>query len=223
MPDTTWAALSNGQNSNLIRKTLAGGAAFIASYGTPAVETLTGSSATSALQALPTGYRHLGYLTEDGATFPRNIDTSDVNSWGVREPTRTDITRDESSCQIMLQETHMASIALYLGSDLAAPTANATTGEVVMDKPQTPAVIYYRLLVIGRDSTPNGDVYLGRFFPKAQLTDRADLNMGNGDDPIMYGLTFRAMFDDDEGTSERFMWGGPGWEALRTDMGFPAA
>lgn len=221
MPDTTWAAL-NVTNTNLIRKTLAGGAAFVAPYSAAAVDNLTGASLTSALQSLPVEYKHLGLLAEDGATFPRNIDTSDVNSWGVREPTRTDVTRDESSCQITCQETNQMTMSLYLGTDLAALTADASTGEVVVDKPQAPSVIYYRLLVIGRDSTPDGDIYLGRFFPKAQLTDRADLNMGNGDDPIQYGLTFRAMYDSAEGTSERFMWGGPGWEALKTAMGFPA-
>lgn len=218
MADTTWAAI-NVQKSQLIRKTLAGGAAWVAPYTAPVVTSLT-SGASSALQSLPTGYIHIGLLSEDGATFPRNIDTSDVMSWGPKEPTRTDLTRDESSCQITCQETNKAALSLYLGTDLNALTADATTGETVIDKPEAPTIMYYRLLVIGRDTTPDGDVYLGRFFPKAQITDRADLTMNGGDDPVQYGLTFRAMFDTDEGTSERFLWGGAGWKALSAAMGF---
>lgn len=219
MADTTWAAV-NVQKSQLIRKTLAGGVAYIAPYTASEVTSLTGTSVTSALQALPVEYKPLGLLSEDGASFPREVDISDVNSWGVRQPTRTDTVRDESSCKIICQETKLETLALYLGTDLAALTADATTGEVTIDKPQTPALNYYRLLVIGRDSTAAGDIYLGRFFPKAQVTDRDDITMGNGDDPVQYGLTFRAMYDTAAATSERFFWAGPGWEALVGDMGF---
>lgn len=220
MTDTTWAVL-NAQNADLIRKTLAGGAAFIAPFSAAAITNLSGTSALGTIQALPVTYLPFGELSEDGATFPRSIEISEVNSWGGKEPSRTDTKKDQSSCKIIAQETKMTTLAAYLGTDLATSlVADATTGEVKIDKPQTPPVTYYRLLVIGRDSTAEGDVYLGRYFPRAQITDRDEQVMGAGDDPIQYGLTFTALYDSTLATSERFFWAGPGWKARKTAMGF---
>ena len=222
MADTTWTAL-NDTNTNLIRKTLSGGVAFIAPYSAAAVTSLTDDTTTPGtpvLQSLPTDYKALGLMSEDGATFPRDIDTSDVNSWGVSEPTRTDIKSDQSSCKIICQETRIETLSLYLGTALDALTADAGTGEVVTDKPATPPLLYFRLLVIGRDVTSDGEFYLGRFFPRAQVTDRDELQMGADDDPIQYGLTFTAKYDSVLATSERFFWAGPGWKARIADMGF---
>jgi hypothetical protein len=221
MAASSWTALAlNTANTSLIRKTLAGGVAFIAPYSSAAVTSLTAADAGSVIQALPTGYKNLGLLSEDGATFPRNIDTSDVRSWGYSEPTRTDTTKDESSCKIVCQETNLNTLSLYLGTSLTALTADATTSEVIYDKPATPPTTYFRLLVIGRDVYQGLDVYLGRYFPKAQITDRDDLQMGVGDDPVQYGLTFSAKYDSALSTAERYFWAGPGWASLKTAMGF---
>jgi hypothetical protein len=220
MVDSTWAAL-NTQNTDLIRKTLAGGAAFIAPMSATAITNLTGTSAVGTIQALPAGYLSIGLMSEDGASFPREIETSEVNSWGVKEPTRSDTTKDQSGCKIIAQETKMTTLAAYLGTDLLTSlVADATTGEVKIDKPQAPALTYYRLLVIGRDSTAEGDVYLGRFFPRAQITERDELVMGSGDDPVQYGLTFKAFYDSTLATSERYFWAGAGWKARKAAMGF---
>ena len=222
MADTTWTAL-NVQNANLIRKTLSGGVAFIAPYSATAITSLTADTTTPGtpvLQTLPTAYKPLGLMSEDGATFPRDIETSDVNSWGVSEPTRTDITRDQSSCKIICQETNINTLSLYLGTSLTTLTDDTDTGEVTTDKPATPPLLYFRLLVIGRDVTSDGEFYLGRFFPRAQVTDRDEQQWGAGDDPVQYGLTFTAKYDTALATSERFFWAGPGWKSQLTAMGF---
>jgi hypothetical protein len=225
MADTTWTAL-NVQNANLIRKTLAGGVAMIAPYSAAAITSLTTDTTTPGtpvLQTVPTDYKKLGLMSEDGATFPRDIDTSDVNSWGISEPTRTDIRSDVSSCKIILQETNINTMSLYLGTALTALEADEDTGEVVTDKPATPPLLYFRLLVVARDVTSDGEFYFGRFFPRAQITDRDEQNWGGGDDPIQYGITFQAKYDTTLATSERFFFAGAGWKARAVEMGFTLA
>lgn len=218
MADSSWVAL-NVRNSDLIRKTLGGGVAFIAPYAAAAVTNLT-AGALGTIQSLPVEYKPLGWMTKDGATFPREIETSDVNSWGAKEPTRSDSTKDQSSCKIVCQETRIETLSLYLGTALTALTADVTTGEVSIAKPEAPPKLYWRLLVIGRDINAAGEVYLGRFFPKAEVAERGELAMSDGDDPVQYELTFKAYYDTVLGTSERFLWAGPGWKSLKTAMGF---
>ena len=85
---TTYDQLKNKQ-SELIRKALEG-SVFLASYTTALPTRLTAGDA-SQLVPLPDGFTDLGWVDKgDGATWSRSVDTSDVESWGAVEPTRSD-------------------------------------------------------------------------------------------------------------------------------------
>jgi hypothetical protein len=219
MTDTTWAA-ANVVNTDLIRKALSGGAVWVAPITADVVDTLTGTSVTSALQALPTDYEPLGLINEDGISLPREIETSEVRAWGFTEAVRKDIKNDITSLKVTALETSKITLSLSLGTGLSTLTADATTGEVVYDKPQSPPQIYYRVLGIGRDAQAEGDVYFGIFLPRAQIVERDEQQMGAGDDAIQYGFTFQAFYDGTEGTATRYMFGGPGFESRKAAMGF---
>lgn len=177
---------------------------------------------TPELKALPAGYEDLGWLTGDGAQFSRDVSTSEVTSWGSVSPTRTDITADTTTMTVTAQETKLITIGLATGVDLSALVPDATTGELSVAKPSRPKSKHYRVLSLAVDQGDGGEIYVARFLPRAKVTGFSEQSFGAGDDPITWGVTFTGEEDSDLGYSERWIFAGPGWNALLTDMGFGA-
>ena len=175
------------------------------------------------LKLLPKGMDDLGWLSTDGAAFSRDVSTSDVQSWGSVSPTRSDITSDISTMAVTAQETKLLTIGLATGADLAGMVPAAQTGEVSVAKPTRPASKSYRALSVAVDLGDAGEIYLARFFPRGKVTNYAEQNHGGGDDPVSWGVTLTGEEDSELGYSERWLFGGPGWNAILADMGFPTA
>lgn len=210
------------KKNQLIRKGL-DGSVFAAPHSADAVTDLTDAT-DKLLKPLPTGYEDLGWLSEDGAQYSSDVETSDINGWGGTEPLRSDITQDSTTLEVACLETKLMTIGLYTGADTSAITANATTGEVSIAKPARPNVRYYRVLSVAVDLSDAGEIYICRFLPRARVTDKADQPHQSGDDePITWGVTLTSYVDSTLGYSERYIFGGPGWHALLTDMGIPSA
>src|SRR5690349_14293823 len=96
----TFAELQEVQAS-LIRKAK-GGSAFIAPSSADAIdEDFVGAGGV--LAALPTNYEDLGWLSNDGMGFSRDVSTSDVTSFGSVSPTRSDITSDTTAMSVTAQ------------------------------------------------------------------------------------------------------------------------
>src|SRR5690606_18678140 len=153
----------------LIRKALKG-SAFIAPISAPVIETLTSGSGSD-LATLPEGYGDLGWLTEEGLPFGRDVTQSDITSFGSTSPTRSDVTADTTTLTVVAQETKLLTIGLATGADLAAIKADATTGEVRIDKPETPSARYYRVLALAVDQSDSGaEIYIARFLRSEEHT-----------------------------------------------------
>lgn len=182
-----------------------------------------GKDAGVNLKVLPAGMDDLGWLSGDGAQFSRDVSTSDVTSWGSVTPTRSDVTSDTSTMAVTAQETKLLTIGLATGADLAAITADAQTGEVSIEKPSRPASKHYRALSVAVDLGDAGEIYVARFLPRAKVTNYAEQAFGSGDDPIAWGVTLTGEEDSNLGYSERWLFGGAGWQALLDDMGFATA
>lgn len=209
------------RQEDLIRKALEG-SIFAAPHDSDPITAMT-TGAAGDLATLPDGYVDLGWTDKKlGATWTRKPDTSDVESWGASEPTRRDITKDQRSLHFMMQETKMLSLQMYEGVDLSSTFADSTTSEVAFDAPSRPATIYYRIFGLFVDGAGTDTVYVGRFMPKANITDLDDSVWSDTDDPVGYDVTLSANYDSDEGTSMRFFFGGPGWQKMLADTGFTA-
>lgn len=214
--------LKNKQ-AELIRKAL-DGSVFLAAATADAIASLTVDSVatpgTPELAPLPASWDDLGYLSNDGAAFARDVASSEVTSWGSVTPTRTDITSDTTTLTVTAQETKLLTIGLATGADLANITPDAVTGEVRIAKPARPKSKHYRVLSLAVDEGDGGEIYLGRFLPRAKVSSYAEQAFGGGDDPVSWGVTLTGEVDDELGYSEQWLFGGPGWEALLTQMGF---
>lgn len=216
MPGASYDALME-KKQNLIRKARKG-SVFAAPRSAELIETLTDPT-DKLLMPLPAGYMDLGWINEDGAQFSTDIETSDVTSWGSVTPTRTDITQESTELQIACQETRLASIGMYVGVATSGITP-AANGEVRILKPLQPVKQTYRVLNLAVDENDAGEIYMARFFPNAEVTDKDDQAMSSGDDPLVWPVTMSARPDADAGYSEAWLFGGPGWASILEDMGF---
>jgi len=217
----TFADLQNLQ-TELIRKAKSGSAYLAPVDADPIDEDFVG--ATGALVALPDEYEDLGWLSNDGMGFSRDVSTSDVTSFGSVSPTRSDVVSDTSTVTVTCQETKLLTIGLATGIDTTAIATPANAGGAVMvRKPLAPQGKFYRLFCIARDEGDAGDIYVARYFPRAKVTSFGEQAFGGGDDPISWGVTMTGYADSELGFSEAWLFGGPGWKALLTQMGFNAA
>jgi hypothetical protein len=218
----SYDTLKNKQNE-LIRKAL-DGSVFLADVTADPIAELTtytaGPPIVISLTALPTDWDDLGFLSNDGAAFARDVSTSEVTSWGSVTPTRSDVVTDTSTLTVTAQETKLLSIGLATGADLSAVTAAFETGEVSIEKPTRPRSKHYRALALAVDQGDAGEIYIARFLPRAKVSSYAEQAFGGGDDPITWGVTLTGETDSELGYSERWIFGGPGWLALLDDMGF---
>lgn len=222
----SYDALKNKQ-AELIRKAL-DGSVFLADLSADPIAALTVATGvapdqTVDLAPLPAAWDDLGFLSGDGAAFARDVATSEVTSWGSVTPTRTDITSDTTTLTVTAQETKLLTIGLATGADLANIVPDAGTGEVRIAKPARPKSRHYRVLSLAVDEGQGGEIYIARFLPRAKVSSYAEQSFGSGDDPVSWGVTLTGEVDDDLGYSEEWMFGGAGWKAILTDMGFPAA
>lgn len=210
------------RKAELVRKALEG-SVFIAETTADEIATLT-SGASSDLAALPTGYADLGWLSEDGIGFGRTTTQSDIGAFGASQPVRSDITSDVTTLTCNALETRLSVIKLKTGAADSALEADATTGEVSLEKPERPPSKYWRVLAIAVDTNDAGqEIYIARFLPRAKVTSFGDETWQSGDTAIQTGVTFTAFPDSELGYSDKLMWGGPGWKALLSSMGIETA
>lgn len=219
----SFSALAKRQGE-LIRKPLAGVIAVADMDTVLDAEFALTTGATSDLVDLETlGYDQLGWISKsDGLTFSSDIETSDVESWGALEPTRSDITKDVTSAQFTCQETSKKVLEMYYNVDLTNVQGDAVTSEVAFNSATEPSTTYRRMLFLSKDGSGTNETYMAKLMPRASVTAKADQTW-NSEDALTYGMTVTAKLDSDVGFAVRHIFGGPGWAKQLLKMGFTKA
>jgi hypothetical protein len=171
---------------------------------------------------VPAGYLPVGMVTkDDGATWTRDQESSDVTSYGYAEPVRRDILSDVTGLSFTMQESKKTTMELFHGLDLSTVTTDTALngGSFYFDKASRPAQRKYRVLALGKDGDGPDAIYVARWLPNAQITENGEQAWSEGDE-VKYPATFTAYTDSTFGTSFREIWGGPGLD--HAAMGFPA-
>jgi hypothetical protein len=167
---------------------------------------------------IPAGYLPVGMVTkDDGATWSREQESSDVTSFGYAEPVRRDVVSDVTGLAFTMQESKKTTMELFHGLDLSAITTDAQ-GNFYFDKASRPVNRKYRVLALGKDGDGPDAIYVARWLPNAQVTENGEQAWSEGDE-VKYPATFTAYTDTTFGTSYREIWGGPGVD--HAAMGFP--
>ena len=166
---------------------------------------------------VPDGLEPLGLITKkDGVSWPRQQDSSEVESHGYGEPTRVDITKDVTGLKATLQESKKSAMEIFHGLNLSSVQADAD-GNIYFDKPARPQAIEWELFAIGKDGDADEAIYMGRYLPRARVTENGTQAWTEGEE-ILYPATWTGFLDTTCGTSFREIWGGPGMDVAR--MGF---
>ena len=208
---------SKGHNPDNIRKILE--MAIFAKPVEDADTAITQIWTTTGGLTVPTGYLPIGLVTKgDGASWSRDQESSDVESFGYAEPTRSDITKDVTGLGFTMQETKKNVMEMHHGLDLSSVTTDAD-GNFFFDKASRPAQRKYRILAIGKDGDGPDAIYVARWLPNAKVTENGEQAWSEGDE-IKYPATLSGYTDAKFGTSFREIWGGPGLD--HAAMGFPA-
>lgn len=214
------------KKNELIRKAT-DGSLFIAAGDALAITALTtyavGPPVVIDLKPLPVGWEDVGWVTSDGFGTSRDVTNSEITSFGSVAPTRTDVVSDTTTLTGTMQETKLLTIGLATGADLAAITADANSGEVHVKKPTRPRAKNYRGLLVAVDENAAGEIWIARYFPRLKVTNFTEQNYSSGDEAIVWGVTYTAEEDSTYGSSEGWLFGGPGWKSILDEMGIPNA
>lgn len=205
------------KNRKLIRKSL-DAIVCIAPPATTALATLIDEANEL---VIPNTYVPLGWHSEDGLSWAREVENSELAAHGSPEAVRTDVRRVNNSLEMTALETNIQTLGLTIGVELD-PDAGSE-GEVVMTEPTIPGQREFRLLALSIDDTDFGEIYFGKLYSIAKVTNTSPGAWSDGDNAQSYGLTMNAFRDDTLGWSVRHFIAGPGFAGLREDMGWNAA
>ena len=210
----TFETVADRDNSN-IRKPLKG-AFLLGPFETAAA--ITTLVATGGQIEVPNTYSSVGWLSEDGLTFSRDREFSDVRGWGSGTFLRRDIRTDDHSVSFTALETKRLTRELRENRDLSA-IEMSTAGEWKFDYLTRPDVKYWRGLAIGVDGTGASLFYMAKFYHRLTVTEMDDEAWTDGDDPLQYNVTMSAEPDPVAGViGTEFMFG-PGALAAAANMG----
>ena len=214
-------------NDTLVRKAL-GIIIAVAPY-TEAPITDILDSTTGLLKALPANWKLLGRLTEDGATFPRETEVSDVYGHGSTDPARSDVRRATKRASFTLMEARKAGFELSQGVSTITATASkipATTGnqQIKWDEPEVPTYPYLRALFIAKDLTGSGEMYIADHALRCKVTEAGETAWTDQDTAMNLPITLTFFNDPVVGTALRHFRGGPGYtSSVITAEGFTPA
>lgn len=207
----------NKTRASLIRKAK-GGMILTADMDVDVPEEIM-ESPTELFDFATAGFEPLGWLSKsDGVNFAREIETSEVESFGASEATRVDITSDSTSAAFVCQETSRKTLELFHNVDLSDVKATAN-GEIIFEQEATPDTTYRRFIHIARDGNGDNAIYIAKVMPRGTIVDPQEQSWSN-EDALAYGMSVTATTDEELGYAVRHHFGGPGWIKLLKSMGF---
>lgn len=168
------------------------------------------------------GFVNLGLVQKsEGFTFQNETEKSEIESFGVADPTRTDIIKDADSIAFVCQETNKAVLDLYYGTPLddVKPTSN---GEVIIQKPKTAGTRYGRWIFIAVDGAGEDAIYIMTVIARGSISEKQE-QQWSSESELSYALTVAASTDETLGFAVRRHFAGPGFIKLLERMGFDAS
>lgn len=192
---------------------------LLAPYSATPIETVEG---TDGSLDVPVEYVSVGHFEKAGGlSIGTDMQSQDIEAYGESDPIRTIISRRKTTISFSMYQSQRNVLELIWAEDYSDVTQSAHGG-VVLAAPTTPKNRYYRALLLGQDDREEGEVWVYWLMPKVKL-ESVDSQTLNDDNVLMYKPTLTAFKDEVLGYSVAQGFAGPGWAALATAAGFPAA
>ena len=215
-------------DDTLVRKAL--GIIVAVAPATEAAITSILDATTGNLKALPANWVQLGRLTDDGATFARETEVSEIFGHGSIDPARSDIRRATKRVNFTMLETRKQGLQLAQGVSSLGEVATkipASTGSqhITWKEPESPTYPYLRALFIAKDITGGGEMYIADHAFRCKVTEVGETAWSDQDSAMATPLTMTFYNDPTEGSALRHFRAGPGYtNSVVTAEGFtPAA
>jgi hypothetical protein len=168
---------------------------------------------------IPNTYTSVGYISEDGATFSKARETSDIRAWGVASFVRRDIVSEDNTVQFTALETNLKTLELKHNRSLGSLEVT-TEGELAIPILSRPDQKYWRVVTLGKDGSGTNLIYFAKVYHKATVTEMDDEAWTDGDGNLSYNVTMSAEPDATLGTIGMELIFGPGLLAKAVAMGF---
>lgn len=206
------------KNRNLIRKSL-DAIVLIGDEDTTLPTTLVAPT-THAL-VIPAGFSPFGWHSDDGLSWAREVENSELSAHGSTDPVRTDVRRVNNTLELTAMETNILTLGKSMGIEI--DPSSGGEGEVVITEPNTPRAIEFPLLALSFDDTEFGELYWGKLFASAKVTATSPGAWSDGDNAQTHGFTMQGFRHPTAGFTVQHFIGGPGFAGLREVMGWDAA
>lgn len=149
--------------------------------------------------ALPAGYKNMGFITTDGITESNDVSTSDVMMVQSIEPVRSDIDSITKTLGVTFGESSAWTQALAQQIPVGQWPADKTAAWEYHDGGRT-EFPYYRLFILTQDGEGDGAIYRAEYAYRAKITDRGDRTLQRSD-AEQIELTFTCYVDPVAGRS----------------------
>ena len=174
---------------------------------------------------IPAGYESVGHVSRDtGASITPSLDVATLEAYNDGQPIRRDLVSRTNTLAFTMLESKRLVFEAYYGMSLAGIQATAgTKNEVKFDHPDLPDLMYWRVLLLGRDGRGTNAIYHAEHFLLMSPPDVGERTW-SPTDGFVWPVTLSAETDDGAGTPQRSFWAGPGLTAERlAAMGFAKA
>jgi hypothetical protein len=180
----------------------------------PALTTLEG---VGGALTIPNYYVSVGNFTKSaGVTLGHSPEFNDIDSHGKAGPTRQLASRRVITVGFEAQETKLATLALYWGTNWmnAKPTISATGGFAAAI-PELPRNIKYRAIILGWDDYNGQDIFVYWIANKVNVSATQDQELVDSN-VIRYPFTLNCMSEDATDSPLTVGFCGAGFQSLQS-------
>jgi|688.fasta_scaffold26064_6 hypothetical protein len=179
----------------------------------PALTTLEG---VGGALTIPSYYVSVGNFTKSaGVTIGHSPEFNDIDSHGKAGPTRQLASRRVITVGFEAQETKLANLSLYWGTDwLSDRPAVSATGGFAQAIPELPLNMKFRAIILGWDDYNGQDIFVYWIANKVNVSATQDQELVDSN-VIRYPYTLNCMSEDATDSPLTVGFCGAGFQALQ--------
>lgn len=143
---------------------------------------------TTALPSGASGYTDLGYF-EEGVSIGGDIDIAEWTGWPAAAVVKRKIKGQSLELAGIMGQTNKTTTGLWFPGSTWTTTGTGGTAVSRMDIASAPPIDERKFVLSWDDGTVKNRLVLFR----ASISDREEVNVGDPDDPIKWGVTIGAL------------------------------